>query len=85
MTYKGKNIKDIEIKSDFEKSAKTRNYNYRIVFFTPGGNGLDMRGRCSAGKKILASIIIRLARHFVVIVVYYVLMNLRLMKIILKV
>ena len=61
MTYKGKDIKGIEIKSDFEKSAKTRNYNYRIVFFTPGGNGLDMRGRCSAGQKILASIIIRLA------------------------
>ena len=61
MTYKGKDIKSIEIKSDFEKSAKTRNYNYRIVFFTPGGNGLDMRGRCSAGQKILASIIIRLA------------------------
>ena len=61
MTYKGKDIKSIEIKSDFEKSAKTRNYNYRIVFFTAGGNGLDMRGRCSAGQKILASIIIRLA------------------------
>ena len=61
MTYKGKDIKGIEIKSDFEKSAKTRNYNYRIVFFTAGGNGLDMRGRCSAGQKILASIIIRLA------------------------
>ena len=61
MTYKGKDIKGIEIKSDFEKSAKTRNYNYRIVFFTAGGSGLDMRGRCSAGQKILASIIIRLA------------------------
>ena len=61
MTYKGKDIKGIEIKSDFEKSAKTRNYNYRIVFFTAGGQGLDMRGRCSAGQKILASIIIRLA------------------------
>ena len=61
MTYKGKDIKGIEIKSDFEKSAKTRNYNYRIVFYTSGGSGLDMRGRCSAGQKILASIIIRLA------------------------
>ena len=61
MTYKGKDIKGIEIKSDFEKTAKTRNYNYRIVFFTASGAGLDMRGRCSAGQKILASIIIRLA------------------------
>ena len=61
MTYKGNDIKGIEIKSDFEKSAKTRNYNYRIVFFTANGAGLDMRGRCSAGQKILASIIIRLA------------------------
>ena len=61
MTYKGKDIKSIEIKSDYEKTSKTRNYNYRIVFFTAGGSGLDMRGRCSAGQKILASIIIRLA------------------------
>lgn len=61
MTYKGNDIKWIEIRSDFEKIGRSRNYNYRIVFGTNGGYELDMRGRCSAGQKILASIIIRLA------------------------
>lgn len=41
--------------------AKTsRSYNYRVVM-TKGDVELDMRGRCSAGQKVLASIIIRLA------------------------
>ena len=61
MTYKGNDIKWIEIRSDFEKIGRSRNYNYRIVFGTNGGYELDMRGRCSAGQKILVSIIIRLA------------------------
>ena len=60
MTYKGKDIKYIEIRSDYEKIGRSRNYNYRIVFGAKNGE-LDMRGRCSAGQKILASIIIRLA------------------------
>ncbi len=60
MTYKGKDIKYIEIRSDYEKIGRSRNYNYRIVFGAQNGE-LDMRGRCSAGQKILASIIIRLA------------------------
>ena len=60
MTYKGKDIKYIEIRSDYEKIGRSRNYNYKIVFGTENGE-LDMRGRCSAGQKILASIIIRLA------------------------
>ena len=61
MTYKGKDIKSIEIRSDFEKIGRSRNYNYRIVFKVNEEQELDMRGRCSAGQKILASIIIRLA------------------------
>jgi DNA repair protein RAD50 len=35
MTYKGNDIKWIEIRSDVEKtSARSRSYNYRIVFGT---------------------------------------------------
>jgi len=37
-----------------------RSYNYRLVM-TTGGAELEMRGRCSAGQKVLASIIVRLA------------------------
>jgi DNA repair protein RAD50 len=61
MTYKGNDIKWIEIRSDVEKTLKSRSYNYRIVFGTSQNSELDMRGRCSAGQKMLASIIIRLA------------------------
>ena len=38
----------------------TRSYNYRVVM-AKGESELDMRGRCSAGQKVLASIVIRLA------------------------
>ena len=42
-------------------SAKnSRSYNYRVVM-AKGESELDMRGRCSAGQKVLASIVIRLA------------------------
>ena len=64
MTYKGNDIDTIEIKSDVEKTsgtARTRSYNYRIVLKTYDDTCLDMRGRCSAGQKVLSSIIIRLS------------------------
>jgi DNA repair protein RAD50 len=65
MTYKGKDIDTIEIKSDAEKSTtgngRLRSYNYRIVLKTYDDTELDMRGRCSAGQKVLSSIIIRLS------------------------
>jgi DNA repair protein RAD50 len=65
MTYKGKDIETIEIRSDSEKSAtgngRLRSYNYRIVLKTYDDTELDMRGRCSAGQKVLSSIIIRLS------------------------
>lgn len=32
MTYKGNDIKWIEIRSDVERTTRNRNYNYRIVF-----------------------------------------------------
>lgn len=50
------------IKSDAEgKIAGTKaSYNYRVVMYKDTTE-MDMRGRCSAGQKVLASIIIRLA------------------------
>ncbi|KAJ7370902.1 DNA repair protein RAD50 [Desmophyllum pertusum] len=63
-TYKGNDIDTIEIRSDEEEGSgatKTRRtYNYRVVMIK-GDTALDMRGRCSAGQKVLASLIIRLA------------------------
>ena len=64
MTYKGNDIDTIEIRSDVDKSAsnaRIRSYNYRIVLKTYDDTELDMRGRCSAGQKVLSSIIIRLS------------------------
>jgi DNA repair protein RAD50 len=63
MTYKGNDIDTIEIKSDVEKgqNLRIRSFNYRIVIKTFDDTELDMRGRCSAGQKVLSSIIIRLS------------------------
>ncbi|NWR29563.1 RAD50 protein, partial [Tachuris rubrigastra] len=62
--YRGQDIEYIEIRSDVDESVsaadKRRNYNYRVVM-VKGDSALDMRGRCSAGQKVLASLIIRLA------------------------
>ena len=63
-TYKGGDIDTIEIQSDVEtvgsEASKRRTYNYRVVM-KKNDTSMDMRGRCSAGQKVLASIIIRLA------------------------
>ncbi|VAH48322.1 unnamed protein product [Triticum turgidum subsp. durum] len=58
-TYRGQYIDCISISSDSE-GAGTRSYSYRVVMQN-GGAELEMRGRCSAGQKVLASLIIRLA------------------------
>ena len=60
-TYSGTDIDTIKIRSD-EVTTTTRgkSYNYRVVMYKQDAE-LDMRGRCSAGQKVLASIIIRLA------------------------
>ncbi|ORX46471.1 hypothetical protein DM01DRAFT_340876 [Hesseltinella vesiculosa] len=55
-TYRGGDIDYIEIRSDNEGSAANRAYNYRA-----SGREMNMRGRCSAGQKVLTSIIVRLA------------------------
>lgn len=62
-TYRGSDIDAIEIRSDAdeENASKTRRtYNYRVVMLK-SGSVMDMRNRCSAGQKVLASLIIRLA------------------------
>lgn len=58
-TYRGQDIDYIAIRSDAE-GAGTRSYSYRVVMQS-GDAELEMRGRCSAGQKVLASLIIRLA------------------------
>ncbi|CAY68365.1 DNA repair protein RAD50 [Komagataella phaffii GS115] len=60
-TYSGTDVDTIMIKSDMNTQVKgNRSYNYRVVMMKEDVE-LDMRGRCSAGQKVLASIIIRLA------------------------
>lgn len=61
-TYTGTDIDSIHIKSESDAgSASTRaSYNYRVCMVKQDTE-LDMRGRCSAGQKVLASILIRMA------------------------
>lgn len=58
-TYRGQDIDYIQVKADAEGTG-ARSYNYRVVMYS-GGAELEMRGRCSAGQKVLACLIIRLA------------------------
>ena len=61
LTYKGEDITNIKIVSGEDGKAKSaRSYNYRVVM-VKGNTEMDMRGRCSAGQRVLASIVIRLA------------------------
>ncbi|KAJ8604465.1 hypothetical protein CTAYLR_000939 [Chrysophaeum taylorii] len=61
-TYQGSDIDKIEIVSGEESgsSRATRSYNYHVQM-TKSGSKMDMKGRCSAGQRVLASIVIRLA------------------------
>ncbi|WFD08302.1 DNA repair protein rad50 [Malassezia vespertilionis] len=62
-TYQGADIDTILIRSDVEgkvNASGVRSYQYRVVMVKDGAE-LDMRGRCSAGQKVLACILIRLA------------------------
>lgn len=60
-TYSGTDVDTIRIRSDeVSTNVKGKSYNYRVVMYKQDAE-LDMRGRCSAGQKVLASIIIRLA------------------------
>ncbi|XP_053973732.1 DNA repair protein RAD50 [Hylaeus volcanicus] len=62
LVYTGTDTTSIEIRTDATQGVgtKRRTYNYRLVQ-TKHGHELDMKGRCSAGQRVLASIIIRLA------------------------
>ncbi|KAF7456148.1 DNA repair protein RAD50 [Cryptosporidium felis] len=75
ITYRGHDIDYIAIRSDAESNdddedttlnknsrmpSGTKSFNYRVVMIQNGVE-LDMKGRCSAGQRVLACIIIRLA------------------------
>lgn len=63
ITYKGQDIDTIELVSGQQgetASRATRSYDYRVVMRKAGAM-IDMRGRCSAGQKVLAALVIRLA------------------------
>ncbi|XP_064473051.1 DNA repair protein RAD50-like [Ornithodoros turicata] len=62
-TYSGDDIEYIKIKTEADDKGlanSKRSCNYRVVMVR-GNVEQDMRGRCSAGQKVMASIIIRLA------------------------
>ena len=62
--FRGNDIDYIQIETDNTTEVSTdkkRNYNYRVVQSKNYGVKIDMRGRCSAGQKVLASLIIRMA------------------------
>ncbi|ORD93524.1 RAD50 [Enterospora canceri] len=56
-TYSNKDISRIELKSDLTATS----YSYRMVMYNQSEIPLDMRGRCSAGQKMIASILFRMA------------------------
>ena len=62
VTYMGEDIDTIEIVSGEDNGSKraARSYNYHVRMRKQGA-ALDMKGRCSAGQRVLASIVIRLA------------------------
>lgn len=61
--YRGNDIDYIEIKTDAPETTsadKKRTFNYRVVQ-VKNDVEIDMKGRCSAGQKVLASLVIRIA------------------------
>lgn len=59
-TYKGNDIETIFLKAEPDSMNKGRSYNYRLLLSGISGQ-MEMRGRCSAGQRVLASLIIRIA------------------------
>jgi DNA repair protein RAD50 len=51
---------NVGLKLFFPGANSRRQYNYRVAMHKNGVE-MDMRGRCSAGQKVLASLIIRMA------------------------
>lgn len=64
-TYQGNDIDTIRIVSecidDTSNKVNKKNYNYQIILETKDHRKMVMKGRCSAGQRLLASIVIRLA------------------------
>ena len=62
LIYTGSDTTRIEIRTSATGGVGSarRTYNYKVVQ-TKHGHEIDMKGRCSAGQRVLASIIIRLA------------------------
>jgi DNA repair protein RAD50 len=58
-SYQGTDVDNIRIASDSDAKGN-RTYNYRVVM-KKQDTEMDMRGRCSAGQKVLACLVIRLA------------------------
>lgn len=61
--YRGNDIDYIEIQTDESMTggvSRRRTYNYKVVQVKKGVE-LEMRGRCSAGQKVLACLVIRMA------------------------
>jgi DNA repair protein RAD50 len=60
--YHGEDISLIEVQaSHVEDTKRRKSYSYSIVMEKAGGRKMEMKGRCSMGQKVLASIVIRLA------------------------
>ncbi|GMS81208.1 hypothetical protein PENTCL1PPCAC_3383, partial [Pristionchus entomophagus] len=61
--YNGGDIETIRIMSEqtTESEGKRKTYNYKVLMQFSSGAEVDMRDRCSAGQKMLACLIIRLA------------------------
>ncbi|UKK02286.2 DNA repair protein Rad50 [Theileria orientalis] len=64
--YAGTHIDYIQIQSKTDKDASpmevtSHSYQYRFVMVTTNGVEMDMKGHCSAGERILTSLVVRMA------------------------
>ncbi|OMJ81185.1 hypothetical protein SteCoe_18411 [Stentor coeruleus] len=59
-TYKGDDIETIFISADPEKTDKRTSFSYKICFKSRNSE-IDMRGRCSSGQRMMASLVVRIA------------------------
>ncbi|XP_023303627.2 DNA repair protein RAD50 [Lucilia cuprina] len=65
LIYRGNDIDYIQIQTEEGKESaspmdRRRSYNYRVIQ-SKNNSEIEMRGRCSAGQRVLASLIIRMA------------------------
>ncbi|ULT88824.1 hypothetical protein L5515_007633 [Caenorhabditis briggsae] len=60
--YNSTDITTIRIRSDTaSEGGSKRAYDYNVMMVQESGTEVEMRGRCSAGQKMLASLLIRIA------------------------